>query len=59
MHGQILTEPHGENGFGYDPLFYVKEYDQTFAQLPAEVKNRISHRAAALKQFMSQLEEKQ
>lgn len=59
VHGQILTEPHGENGFGYDPLFYVKEYDQTFAQLPAEVKNRISHRAVALKQFMSQLEEKQ
>ena len=59
VHGQILTEPHGENGFGYDPLFYVKEYDQTFAQLDAAVKNRISHRAAALKQFMSQLEEKQ
>ena len=43
--GEILTEQHGTGGFGYDPLFYVREYDCTFAELPAEVKNRISHRA--------------
>ena len=39
--GEILTEQHGTGGFGYDPLFYVREYDCTFAELPAEVKNRI------------------
>lgn len=46
--GVILTEPHGENGFGYDPVFFVPERGCTFAELPAEEKNRISHRARAL-----------
>lgn len=46
--GLIIPEPRGENGFGYDPLFYVPEYDRTFAELPLDVKNRISHRGRAL-----------
>lgn len=45
--GVITTEPAGEGGFGYDPVFYVPEQEATMAQLPVEVKNRISHRARA------------
>ena len=45
--GRILLEPCGEEGFGYDPLFYVPEYQCSSAELPPEVKNRISHRAKA------------
>ncbi len=45
--GRITHEPRGENGFGYDPVFYVPEHDCTMAELPAEVKNRIGHRARA------------
>ena len=46
--GTIIKEPRGENGFGYDPLFVPEGYTKTFAELPAEIKNRISHRAQAL-----------
>ncbi|HZK23824.1 MAG TPA: XTP/dITP diphosphatase [Oscillospiraceae bacterium] len=46
--GLIAAEPQGCGGFGYDPLFFVPELAQTFAQIPAEVKNSISHRARAL-----------
>jgi len=45
--GRILQQPRGEAGFGYDPLFYVPDQQCSSAQLPAEVKNRISHRARA------------
>jgi XTP/dITP diphosphohydrolase len=45
--GRIAHEPRGEHGFGYDPVFYLEEYGCTMAELPAEVKNRISHRARA------------
>jgi len=45
--GYILTAPQGTNGFGYDPLFYVPDYQCSSAELPPEVKNRISHRARA------------
>lgn len=57
--GMILREPRGENGFGYDPVFYVAEADRTFAQLPAEQKNRISHRARALAAFARQIRKEQ
>lgn len=49
--GTILREAHGENGFGYDPVFFVPERGCTFAQLPEEEKNKISHRARALAVF--------
>ncbi len=49
--GEILRAPQGENGFGYDPVFYVPEKGCTFAQLSAQDKNAISHRARALKAF--------
>tara|TARA_R110002072_G_scaffold935_2_gene7581 strand:- start:9961 stop:10566 length:606 start_codon:yes stop_codon:yes gene_type:complete len=45
--GFILFEPRGDQGFGYDPLFYVPEHQCSSAQLPRDVKNRISHRAKA------------
>jgi XTP/dITP diphosphohydrolase len=46
--GIITSEPIGENGFGYDPIFFVKEKNKTMAQLPQEDKNKISHRANAI-----------
>jgi len=45
--GRILTAARGEHGFGYDPLFYVPDYDCSSAELSPQVKNRISHRARA------------
>jgi len=45
--GIIAFEPRGEHGFGYDPIFYLPQYGCTMAELPPEVKNRISHRAQA------------
>lgn len=49
--GRILFEEAGDNGFGYDPLFYVPEYDCASAELDPAEKNRISHRAQALQQL--------
>lgn len=46
--GKILRQASGSGGFGYDPLFYVPEFQCTFAELPAQIKNKISHRAIAL-----------
>lgn len=46
--GKILTEKRGMGGFGYDPVFYIEEYGKAMAELPAEVKNSISHRSRAL-----------
>lgn len=50
--GRILTEERGHGGFGYDPLFQPDGYNQTFAEIPAGEKNRISHRGRALQQFL-------
>ncbi len=51
--GRILFEESGVNGFGYDPLFYVPTHDCASAELPAEIKNSLSHRGQALRQFQS------
>lgn len=50
--GFILRAPRGSNGFGYDPLFYFKEIDKTFAELSSEEKAVYSHRGAAFRQFL-------
>jgi XTP/dITP diphosphohydrolase len=50
-HGVILKEHRGEGGFGYDPLFLIPEYHQTFGQLSPRVKHALSHRARALEQL--------
>ncbi len=55
VRGSIIEERRGEGGFGYDPIFVPEGYDLTFAQLGSEVKNRISHRAKAVKQLADYL----
>ena len=53
--GRILFEPRGANGFGYDPVFHVPEQDCSSAELPPEVKNRLSHRGQALRALVAAL----
>ena len=53
MGGLILEQPRGEGGFGYDPLFLVPEYGKTMAELPLDIKNRISHRGQALRKVIA------
>jgi XTP/dITP diphosphohydrolase len=55
--GEILYSPRGDNGFGYDPIFYVSEIQQTFAEMSPEVKGKISHRGRAFEQLLPQLKE--
>ena len=52
INGTITTEPHGTEGFGYDPIFMPNGYNKTFAQLSAEEKNRISHRGLATQKLV-------
>lgn len=56
--GRIISEPCGENGFGYDPIFLPEGMDKTFAQMSSEEKNSISHRALALKELERLLDER-
>jgi XTP/dITP diphosphohydrolase len=56
--GCILREPKGEQGFGYDPIFFVPQYHQTAAELPRAIKNTISHRGIALQSLLTLLPEK-
>ena len=56
--GIINQTPRGESGFGFDPIFIPDGYDKTFAELGAEVKNKISHRGRALEKFTTFLKEK-
>ena len=55
--GIIGLQEKGENGFGYDPLFYVPQLDKTFAQIDNEVKNSMSHRSRALQKLKEMLEQ--
>jgi XTP/dITP diphosphohydrolase len=55
IHGQLINELRGAQGFGYDPLFLVPEYGKTLGELPLEIKNRISHRSQALRQVFEVL----
>ena len=54
-HGEILPAERGEGGFGYDPMFYLPEFDQTAAELDAVTKNRLSHRGQAMQQLIARL----
>jgi XTP/dITP diphosphohydrolase len=53
--GQILSSKQGDNGFGYDPVFYLKEQDCSAAELDRDTKNRLSHRGKALRQLLDSL----
>ena len=55
VRGRIATEEYGQGGFGYDPVFIPEGYDKTFGELPAEVKNSISHRARAIAKLVELL----
>ena len=57
VHGEILRKPAGENGFGYDPIFYYPPYKKTLAEATPEEKNLVSHRAKALKLLSEKLKE--
>lgn len=55
VEGEILGEPRGENGFGYDPIFYYPEFGKTFAELTSEEKNSVSHRGQSFRKFVKWL----
>lgn len=57
VRGEILRAERGENGFGYDPLFYVREFDKTTAELSMDEKNAISHRGQAVRKIVAILKE--
>ena len=57
IHGELLRAPVGENGFGYDPIFYYPPYGKSTAEMSPEEKNQVSHRANALRVFYDKLKE--
>ena len=57
IHGELTRQPYGENGFGYDPIFYYPPMGKTTAQMTAQEKNQVSHRANALGLFYQKLKE--
>ena len=57
IHGELLRQPRGENGFGYDPIFYYPPLGLTTAEMSPEQKNAVSHRGNALKVFYEKLKE--
>ncbi len=56
-HGELLRAPAGQGGFGYDPIFYYPPFGKTFAEIPSEEKNKVSHRAIALNILNDKLKE--
>ncbi len=54
-HGQLIEQPRGQGGFGYDPYFFLPSLDKTAAELSAEEKNRLSHRGQALRALINKL----
>ena len=58
IHGEILDAPRGENGFGYDPLFYSTELKKTLAEADSSEKNLVSHRANALRAFAEEFKKR-
>jgi XTP/dITP diphosphohydrolase len=57
-HGFIAFKPKGEGGFGYDPIFYFPGLDKTMAELPSEIKNKVSHRGEAAREAIKSLRRK-
>ena len=57
IHGELTREARGENGFGYDPIFYYPPAGMSTAEMPSEEKNKVSHRANALNVFYDKLKE--
>lgn len=57
VEGIILEKPRGTNGFGYDPLFYIENYQLTYAEMSNDLKNKVSHRSIALSKFKEALHE--
>jgi XTP/dITP diphosphohydrolase len=57
--GNIVKVPRGAGGFGYDPIFVPEGYDQTFGELPPEVKNKLSHRGKAVMKMVAFLKAQQ
>ncbi len=55
VEGKIAEQPRGSHGFGYDPVFIPNGFEETFAELPKEVKNNVSHRAKAIRKFQTEL----
>ena len=58
VEGEIISEERGEEGFGYDPIFVPEGFEQTFAEMPLDIKNRISHRGKAVAKLTEFLREK-
>ena len=57
-HGEVIDTPRGVGGFGYDPYFWLSAYGLTAAELPAEIKNKISHRGLAMQQLAQKLQQR-
>ena len=57
IHGELTREPRGENGFGYDPIFYYPPFGKTTAEIASEEKHQVSHRGKALRVFYEKLKE--
>lgn len=59
MEGEIAEQPAGDNGFGYDPIFWLPQYGKTSAQLKPEEKNAVSHRGKAVRQLLAWMKEEE